>query len=688
MTHNTAAPSFAGLTSDALRARNAAVAAVALQRLWDHTRRGRAAALWDVLLREARLSLTAARAAADALTLRSTDPSRTTGAGSSKAATALEAAEAADVATHALLLLAQGVHFHRGSRVEDYGPLLSITSQALKLLPLLQQQQQPSARVAVKGMQQQQKQPPSPHGGQQQPLQTLLQLQLLPHDHDWTASDFQGASLQHAALQLLLGIVLGHVKEVGASRGLPALQEHSTHWALALNSDTLPDEVLLAVAQGLVSPPSSAAAAQLFAPQLLGGLGRLLRRCYQLPDGAGATRGGRQGGRQGGSGDNSSSSSSSEGRLQMVVASRAIALLLQTCELLRPDALPGVGLPLLLTAQPDGTQLAAAAVELATGWHWRLGDSGGGAREAGDSRSALLRAWAGLRLLPHACARPSHALAACRHILVQCDAALAATAPGDATLRDLRRLRGVALTVLADLLPSADPDGLPQAAADAWRWLQTQASAGDGSVLHDADTLEATAALFDGLKSYILERPGSTNPGPAAGHTHAAPTAAAHDMLGVHQLPAAVKLLLPSLTARSQRVRGAALGLLCSFQQPVFVVGGGSSGSGEHHPAAKHLLSGQAAAAGNNEEGGGVGSIGGSSTTSSSSSSSRAAFQGLPCDALLVLREMHVRPCSVEAGRRWAVSLERLGSHLEYGRLPPELVAPMVAGLIGVLHIR
>ena len=51
--------------------------------------------------------------------------------------------------------------------------------------------------------------------------------------------------------------------------------------------------------------------------------------------------------------------------------------------------------PLLLTAQPGGVQLAARILELASG----------------HARSGAAATWAGLALLPHACQKPSQALA-------------------------------------------------------------------------------------------------------------------------------------------------------------------------------------------------------------------------------------------------------------------------------------
>jgi U3 small nucleolar RNA-associated protein 20 len=617
---------LAGLTRELLRVRCTAVAAAAFARLWEHTRRGSTAALWEVLNAVLQRRLAAAEAAAAA------DSS------SSSATNAARSAEAVSDAARAVMLLAQGVHYFRGSRVEDYAPLVTLAGRLVTLLPVLQQLQQQG------GEQQQQEQP------------VLLQLQLIQQqaeEHSFTAVDFAGLTLSHSIHQLVLGVVLGHTKEVGASKGLSFLKPHAARWAGLFNQGLVPDRELLGFIQGLVTPPSSAAAAELFAPQLLGALGKLLLR--QL----GSTTDNPAAAAAAGSTGGSSSSSS--------VGGQALAMLIEVCELLRPAATVGSGLPLLLTAQPGGVELAAAVQQLANSWK-----AAAAAGSTVDATSALLYCWAGLQLLPHACAKAEDTLSTYRNVMSECNAAIAAleqqqqaagaaTSNSSVSIKDLLQLRGMALTMLAQLLPAAAPLQLPNVAADALAWLQQQDC-------RDYATVSATAMVLEAVKIRLADPAGFAGTSDAAADAAAVADAAARArlLLSSHQLPAVVQLLLPCLTAASQKLRAAALQLLCSFDQPAFLGTGGinnSSSNGSADPASQSHPGQQGQA-------------------------ERAAFEGLSCDVLLTLRDIHLRPCSVEAGRRWAVALERISNHLEYGRVPALLLPALVAGLIGALHIR
>jgi hypothetical protein len=46
-------------------------------------------------------------------------------------------------------------------------------------------------------------------------------------------------------------------------------------------------------------------------------------------------------------------------------------------------------------------------------------------------------------------------------------------------------------------------------------------------------------------------------------------------------------------------------------------------------------------------------------------------------EVLKLLRAIASEPCTLEAGRRWAVALIRQGGHAEYGRIPPYMVGVM-----------
>jgi U3 small nucleolar RNA-associated protein 20 len=350
-------------------------------------------------------------------------------------------------------------------------------------------------------------------------------------------------------------------------------------------------------------------------------------------------------------------------------------MLIEVCELLRPAATVGSGLPLLLTAQPGGVELAAAVQQLASSW--KAAAAAGstaavGSTAAGSTvgaRSALLYCWAGLQLLPHACAKAEDTLEMYTSVTAECNVAIAAlqqqSAPSSSSssssssvsVKDLLQLRGMALTMLAQLLPAAAPLQLPGVAADALAWLQQHGC-------RDYATVSATAMVLEAVKTRLADPAGfagAADSAAAAGAAAVADAAArARLLLSSHQLPAVIQLLLPCLTAPSQKLRAAALQLLCSFDQPAFLGTGGISSSSSDNPASQEQQ-GQA---------------------------ERAAFEGLSCDVVLILRDIHLRPCSVEAGRRWAVALERISNHLEYGRVPALLLPALVAGLIGTLHIR
>jgi U3 small nucleolar RNA-associated protein 20 len=135
----------------------------------------------------------------------------------------------------------------------------------------------------------------------------------------------------------------------------------------------------------------------------------------------------------------------------------------------------------------------------------------------------------------------------------------------------------------------------------------------------------------------------------------AADLASAQERLVVDKLPGVIDVTLTSLTAPQQELRAAALRLLCCFDQPSFTIPQQQQEQQDSGAKAAH---------------------------------ERAAFEGMRCDVLCVLRDMHTQPCSIQAGRTWSVALDRITNHLEYGRVPLLLQPAAVGGLLGVLHIR
>ncbi|KAK9818396.1 hypothetical protein WJX72_012002 [[Myrmecia] bisecta] len=97
-----------GLTAEVLRARAAAVASAALHHLLEHVRRGKCAMLWDAVLHEAYSRVGDFEAAFQ------------------EGDTSSQCREARIRVARGVAAVAQLVEFHRGSRVEDYQPLLEL----------------------------------------------------------------------------------------------------------------------------------------------------------------------------------------------------------------------------------------------------------------------------------------------------------------------------------------------------------------------------------------------------------------------------------------------------------------------------------------------------------------------------------------------------------------------------------
>lgn len=102
-------------------------------------------------------------------------------------------------------------------------------------------------------------------------------------------------------------------------------------------------------------------------------------------------------------------------------------------------------------------------------------------------------------------------------------------------------------------------------------------------------------------------------------------------------------LLAGNLSANSQAVRRATLGVLCAVPLARDDGQGGDGGGG----------------------GGGTGD-----------------------NVLHTLLRIESQPCTLEAGRGSAAALVRITGQLEYGQLPQLLLRPVVQSLLGILHIR
>jgi U3 small nucleolar RNA-associated protein 20 len=633
-----------GLTQEALRARAAAVAHVALQHLLNHTRRGGCGPIWDAALAAVAQRLSAADGAAAAAADAPVATTNGSGGDGHQPGSVSESASAAAEASaaRAVLHLAQAVAFYRGSRVEDYAPILSVCQQLVQRL---------GRSIIISSNTNQQRREDGSSGSSSD------------YDAQWDlireASEvpepaaYEAVRLPAATLQLLLAVAHGHLKAVGASHGLPALARVAPIWAPAFGAAASGDD-LLCFAHGLVfAPGGGPELPETFAPQLLGALGRLVL------DGSSSGGGG-----------------GSSGEAAGDVADRALVLLVDACDVLRPGAAAGQGLPLLLTARPGGAQLAERARRLVS--DWRPGGAGAGARQA------LLRCWAGLQLLPHACDKAAVALELCCGVINTIDPRIAsltvavkqqqqqqqqqqqvagqgtdeegqqhqqqqdedAVSEEAAAVADLLQLRAAASATLVHVLPAVAPAALPAAAAAAMA-LAAQ---------HPLDypTVDAAAGMLEALRSQLEEGSSSIEGGPAAAFEgDASALGAAQGQLSLAGFESATRQLAPALTAAPKRLRGAALRALCAFEQPSYAAG-------------RHEDANSAAAA----------------------RGQAPAFTGVRCEALELLRDMHCQNATLERGRKWSVALGRMQNHFEYGRMPAAMLVPVLAGLIGVSHIR
>jgi U3 small nucleolar RNA-associated protein 20 len=215
--------------------------------------------------------------------------------------------------------------------------------------------------------------------------------------------------------------------------------------------------------------------------------------------------------------------------------------------------------------------------------------------------------------------------------------------------------------MLSVLLPTVAPQRLPEVGAGVLQWLlqqkqQQQQQLGFATVSSAALVFEALRARLDapGGFSSSSSSTGDVNGADASAAAAAAAAKTAKELLSVQQLPGVISVVLPTLVAPQQEVRAAALRLLCCFEQPPFTT---SSSQQQQQQEQKP-------------------------------GHERAAFEGMRCDVLCVLRDMHTQPCSIQAGRSWSVALDRMTNHLEYGRVPLLLLPAIAGALLGVLHIR
>lgn len=679
------------LGREQLRARAAAVATVALDRVLSHVRRGKCGLLWSALLKEAHRRLDRLEGAAEEAgagagagggATAAAAPA-TAGGKSGKAAkkgkgatsTAAAAAEPADTAeagegvaaahvseavqeagassARAVALVAQAVHYYRGSRVEDYAPVHVLLTRLMSPWAWVYQPGSAAVTVAVvtagategAGVASSAKGPATPVGkspattrkrgrgaaaaaaaaaaeeAQPEAAADAEQGQGAEGATPAPAEPFLRPSLTGQSLRLVLGVVWGHSKVVGASEGIPALVRHAPTWAPCFSR--APAHELMPFVAGLVSPPGGPEVAKIFGPRLVGALGSLV-----VMTGTAAAQQQQQG-------------------------HKALGLLVEVCSVLEPAggaaAARASVLPLLLTAQPGGVKLAAAVRQQLSAWASAVTEAAAQGPAALVAEPAMqtqqtAAAWAALSLMPHACESAAQALQACEAAQAAAAAAVHALQGqqehaqqqqqqqgGNAHLDGLLCVHGGATELLAALLPS-----LPSGSETR---LATLASAALDWLKRFPGSLWAARGAAAALQ---------------AAREHAAPSsAAARKLLSTGALEALLPALAPHLAHPSQAMRAALLRVLCAFDTHALTSGPGSQPASTPAPSlAGPVIAGpsasEAVAAAAAAATGGRAGEGGSGKRYEAKS-----------EVLELLRAINSEPCSLEAGRRWSVALIR-----------------------------
>ncbi|EFJ49017.1 hypothetical protein VOLCADRAFT_104545 [Volvox carteri f. nagariensis] len=709
------------VSQEQLRARAAAVARVALARLLDHLRRGKGEELWNALLGETNARLRAFEVLADA-------------AGASGSAVAV----AARSLGRALLLVAQAVGYFRGSRVETYKPLMELLGRLMQPAVWIPSTAAAApASVLHRGGDSSTDVMSSPGGSgsssspDASPSRTPA-AGVYNDDEDSYGDDLMDVSLSYAVLELVRGVVYGHLKAVGASEGPEVLGRCAVSWAPCF-SRPLATEALPFV-KSLMVPPAGPEIARLFAPQMMGCLGRFIMGVERLPP---AEQ------------EQQLEEQPQSGPQQRDDAGSALLLLRDLCELLQQDCGRPVGLPLLLTAQPHGVRLAAHVRALATGW--RRTSAGVNTTVTIDPRVAS-EAWAAVSLLKHACENDLQAISICEQVLDASSSALqdfevsaqrrqakrrradADSAPADdAAEASLLLLRATATELLAELLQRQQQSELPlslvTAAETTLNWVmdrlnqgqqdrvqqqegqkeKAEVTAGSPSFGADYASIRAAGSLLSAVRASVH---GSSGGATAMGS--GAILDMARELLSESRLRQLVRHLAPLLAHESQPLRAAVLRLLCCFDQPTLQIIGTET---KESTAVSEAVAKQKQHKQQQKR-----ERGGDSAASAAGSGGGGGSSAPRCDLLEVLYGINSRPFTIESGRKWTVAMGRLKTYLEYNRcthgfgsrfgvfasssssssciiraIPalfperriPEFLVPAFAyGMVGVLYIR
>ena len=271
------------LTPEQIQGRVAAVASVCIEQLAEHTRRGKAGELWDLLLPETHSRLDRLVAAQQAAQQAQQAQQAEGGSGTAKKAARKgakagskrnaadaavaslsgsageELAAATASAARGVALLSQLLEHGRGCRVDDYEPLFQLAARLVK--PEFVNSSSGSRGSSS-----------SSSGGAA--AAEAAPVEPLPRGASAVFSDFLHPSLSAQVLRLLLALTLSHAKVAGASLGPASIGRAAPQWAPVFQR--APARELLPFIRSLISYPGGYDVARFFSQQMLGTLGRCL----------------------------------------------------------------------------------------------------------------------------------------------------------------------------------------------------------------------------------------------------------------------------------------------------------------------------------------------------------------------------------------------------------------------------
>ena len=499
-------------------------------------------------------------------------------------------------AARGVALLARMIEYRRGSRVETFDPHFAIAKRLA------------SAEVVPghdngKGA--------SKVGKPPQNAEKTNKEEEEEKEQENPFSEFLKPSLSGQVLRYLESLVYSHCKTVSASEGPVAIERAAPFWVGVFGR--APRREILFFVRALITPPAGPDVSRCFAPHMFAAVGNSLlagedaELCWPLL---------------------------MDLCSQFGVGSSSSASIFGNTTTTTTTTTTNVVVPVVLTAVDGiGSKLS------------KLICSTVASLKPSASAEQVQIAWAALHCLPHAVATPSQAAQYVAKLL-------------DSSTKILEKAAAAQLDKKDD--ENAEEKKKKKKEFEVALMLHCAARAAAvaaRSTSHDTTTESTKEKSETALKLEALElvhaHPQAYHAVHAAGEALSQLSRSNPTSLSTSSLLQLAPLLAPNLSHPSVTLRVATLRVLCSFQQPPYLV----SSDAQDDSAAI------------------------TSTTT-------AAHQQQPCDALQQLLSVNARELGADGGRPAIVALGRVKTNLEFHRIPLALVPLVVRALLGVLHIR